>query len=195
MGKTSYEIGESLCKSMAIIAQKAVNEIQCDKTIICTIVDNSKKDLGYYTVSDGNVKFTASSDSKYTYQVDDQVQVTIPQGDYSRQKVIIGKYTADDENIPVAYVSPLETVITMTDNILPPVTGSLIANGSTPSIVLFEGTLNNSDKVEISNNQNYTSLALSAKFKCLLGTKKMQTGNYGLRLDVKIKLNTLDTCR
>jgi hypothetical protein len=61
-----------------------LNNITYDKTIICTIVDTSKKDEGYYTVvTEENVKFDAISESNQ-YRIDDQVYVTIPQGDYSK---------------------------------------------------------------------------------------------------------------
>lgn len=192
MAVDSAKLGENICEAIGIISKSAVQSIQCDKTIVCTIIDNSKKDLGYYTVAEGNTEFVASNNGATNYKIGDQVQVTIPQGDYSRQKVIIGKYTADDQNIPVAYVSPLETVVSMTNNILekPKSTAefALLANGNKTSEVLYERVFNDEDSLEMVNNKTFTSLALSAKFQCLMAERAVVQGNYGLRLTLTYTL-------
>ncbi|MBR2506935.1 MAG: hypothetical protein IKB70_08590 [Bacilli bacterium] len=42
--------------------------------------------------------------------------MTIPNGDYNKQKMIIGRVVADDTT-PFKYVSPLDTMVIITDNI------------------------------------------------------------------------------
>jgi hypothetical protein len=61
---------ESLLKAMDIIASRKVEKVAYDSTIICTIVDNSDRKNGCYTVTDGTIKFQAYSEVT-TYKVDD----------------------------------------------------------------------------------------------------------------------------
>ena len=41
----------------------------------------------------------------------------MPNGDYSLKKTILGRYTANNDTDPVAYVSPLEKIVPMTANL------------------------------------------------------------------------------
>ena len=82
--------GEIFCQATEILAQHLIEQISFDRTILCTIVDNSAKESGMYTVSDGSVKFTAYS-SDTTFLVNTNVYVQIPNGDWDQQKFIIGK--------------------------------------------------------------------------------------------------------
>jgi hypothetical protein len=68
------------------------------------VVDSSDADLGKYTVSTGSAKFVAYS-TEPGYKVNDPVLVTIPQGNYDNQKIIIGKQV-DDTTTPMVYKSP-----------------------------------------------------------------------------------------
>jgi hypothetical protein len=49
---------------------------------LCTIVNDSDKNNGRYTVNDGSVKFDAYSSDK-NLRVGNSVLVTIPNGDYN----------------------------------------------------------------------------------------------------------------
>jgi hypothetical protein len=73
---------ESMLKAVDIIATKRADDKAYDSTIICTVVDNSDKKNGCYIVTDGAIKFKAYSEVT-TYRVDEQVRVTIPNGDYT----------------------------------------------------------------------------------------------------------------
>ena len=44
--------------------------------------------------------------------------VTIPQGNYDNQKIIIGKQATKD-NTPLVYKSPMENMVNLTNNIIP----------------------------------------------------------------------------
>ena len=63
----------------------------------------------------------------------------------------------------------------MTNNILekPKSTAefALLANGNKTSEVLYERVFNDEDSLEIVNNKTFTSLALSAKFQCLMAER------------------------
>jgi hypothetical protein len=61
-----------------------------DRTIICKIEDASNRKEGKYTVSDGTKSFTVYS-SDTGLRESDSVYVTIPEGDFEKQKMIVGK--------------------------------------------------------------------------------------------------------
>ena len=88
--KNAEKILEDLLETINIISKKQVESISFDKTIEATVVDASKASEGAYTVSTGSSEFTAYS-TETEYKEDDAVMVTIPQGDYDKQKMIIGK--------------------------------------------------------------------------------------------------------
>jgi hypothetical protein len=108
---------EQLFESIDIILGQRLQDVNFDKTIICTIVDDSDKKNGCYIVSDGTIKFKAYvSDS--TYNKDDQVRVSVLGGDFNEKKFITGRYTGNEESKPITYKSPLENIIPITGNLV-----------------------------------------------------------------------------
>jgi hypothetical protein len=113
------DYAEQILQAVEIVAEKCLNEVACDKTEICTITDDSDKKNGCYIVSNGSAKFNAyvkHQDEKY--KINDSVRVSIPNGDYSLKKYIDGINIIDNDSCPITYVSPLETMLDMTDNII-----------------------------------------------------------------------------
>jgi hypothetical protein len=108
---------DSLCKSIDIIVSDRIKKISFDNTIICTITDVSNSKDGKYQVTDGAMKFDAYSDND-KYRIGDQVRVSILQGDFSKKKYIIGKSISDKDQVPLTYVSPLETIVDITGNLI-----------------------------------------------------------------------------
>jgi hypothetical protein len=94
-----------------------LQEVSFDKTIVCTITDDSDKKNGHYIVTDGNIRFDAYT-TNVNYRVDDQVRVSILNGDFSEKKFIIGKYVADNTTTPIAYTSPLAGIVPISDNLV-----------------------------------------------------------------------------
>jgi len=86
-----HDMSEDLFKAIQTIADKSLEGLRYDKTILCSITDASNAELGQYTVSDGTIEFTAYSDNT-RYREKNNVYVTIPQGDYNNRRIIIGKY-------------------------------------------------------------------------------------------------------
>lgn len=187
---------ESLLRAVDIIATSKIGETSYDQTIICTIVDNSEVEKrGFYTVTDGKVRFKAYTDVT-TYQVGDQIRVTIPNGDFNAKKYIDGAYSADDDSsAPITYVSPLDSFLSMADLIesTENISGALKANElniqNPNGIPIWTKTLTDSSTMDLQYNGIYDAIGLSADFKCLLGKYDMKSGNYGLRLDTKVKVN------
>mgnify|MGYP003418104818 FL=1 len=108
-----------------------MSSISYDITKICTIVDNSQRHNGKYTVTaDGVLNFEAYSE-KTTYLVGDKVRVTIPNGDYSQEKFIESKYSTKDNLKPITYISPLDSVLDTSGNLIDSSkTEGLRANGA-----------------------------------------------------------------
>lgn len=177
---------------METIAQSVVDGVSYDKTILCTIVDDADRDNGNYRVSDGTSNFWAYSETK-TFRNDEQVYVTIPNGDYSLQKLIIGKKKETEEEA-FNYVKPFENLMQCTPNLGAYLTYnagtaenpdyqalnsnyfSLIANGKTT-----EKLASLSNEVDISRYfQGFTRLGIRARFRSMLAAEQVASGNYGL---------------
>ena len=177
---------------METIAQSVVDGVSYDKTILCTIVDDADRDNGNYRVSDGTSNFWAYSETK-TFRNDEQVYVTIPNGDYSLQKLIIGKKKETEEEA-FNYVKPFEDLMQCTPNLGAYLTYnagtvenpdyqalnsnyfSLIANGKTA-----EKLASLSNEVDISRYfQGFTRLGIRARFRSMLAAEQVASGNYGL---------------
>ena len=111
------EAANQLFEAMDLITSKRVNALGFDKTLICTIesVENSKN--GMYRVTDGVSHFNAYSDTDTIYTEGLKVYVKVPNGDMNSQKIITGKYVST-ENQYVSYVSPLNSFVDITSNII-----------------------------------------------------------------------------
>lgn len=137
--------------------------------------------------------------------------VTIPQGNYDNQKIIIGKQATKD-NTPLVYKSPMENMVNLTNNIIPDNSNLRVEMWANSSDYAWnEGsklsesevyTAVEDDKLKYclwdSNDcsteifyQKYDVLGLSAQFSTWLNEYNTVTGNYGLILEVTFKdLNT-----
>ena len=109
------EAMESVLNAIQIIADASKKtDGNGDKTIVCTVVDDSNRHNSQLMVSDGSVKFMASliqSADIDKYDVGDQVYVRIVQGDFSNDKIIDGFYVAGDATVPATFTPPLDTYI------------------------------------------------------------------------------------
>jgi cytochrome c oxidase assembly protein Cox11 len=106
----AFDVNEFF-QSVDIILTQRLADLSYDKTVIATIVDDSDKEKGHYVVSNGTIKFDAYSNDT-SYKIDDQVRVTILNGDWSQKKFIVGKYSdKDTTSTAVNYVPPLGTVM------------------------------------------------------------------------------------
>jgi hypothetical protein len=177
-----------------IIAQK-IKGLQFDLTKICTITDNSKAQNGAYTVTDGSITFEAYSENK-TYKVGDAVRVSVPNADFTDKKYIIGKYVTDNSITPITYVSPLESILDITTNLVPEEKRGphrLYANEQVSENATVEDLMKNSkgaliatirpniESLEIS--EIYDTFYIAGEFRTLLSDYTILTGNYGIRAE------------
>lgn len=172
---------------MDIIANKKIENLPFDKTILCTITTIKDKDEGIYEVSANTDSaqanrsyFQAFAQESATYEVGDNVYVNVPQNDFSNQKTIISKYISEQAK-PVNYINPMEQFIKLEEinYTEEPNYYGLKANSETQfQYKIFEKVydLNNMPK-------NYDCLGISADFITLLGSYKPLDGEYGLRFE------------
>lgn len=176
---------ENLFESINVIVSKKLEDVSFDTTIVCTIVDDSDRKNGKYQVTNGTAKFDAYTDSS-DYRTGDSVRVQVLNGDYSDKKYIVGKAVTSTDNTPLTYVSPIDTIVNITGNLVDD-KGSmcgLTANGTETSINLWGADLS---EHEIWTNGIYSALSIRADFRTLLDNYDLKTGSYGLRVHLFIK--------
>ena len=191
----NIDIGEIICESVDTIVTERLRTVNFDATITCTIVDDSQKEQGTYIVTDGSTRFTAyTTDTKL--KNNQQVYVTIPNNDYSEQKMIIGKKTTDNANKPYMYIPPFNNFIKGSDNLA--ITSSddyygLTANSDYKADQNIEKqpvtimTIPVTDVLPTTEIP-FTRIGIKANFKTLLPSNTTQ-GNYGLRIVPKTNNN------
>ena len=189
------DYAENLCEAMKIIFDKEIKQLSFDITIDATVVDASKAKNGIYTVSHDGATFIAYS-TDTSFKEKDVVMVTVPQGNYDNQKMIIGKQVdKNKEEKPITYQSPFSQIVNLSGNLVYGDIGekSLLANGGvgkTPSetakaqrVTIIE---DNSLSEEYQTN-GYTRLGLRADFSTWLNEFNVVSGNYGLALTLTFK--------
>lgn len=169
---------EDLFTAIQTIVDKAIKKVKYDKTIICTIEDNSKASEGEYTVSDGSISFTAYSETtRYTKNA--KVYVIIPEGDYENKKLILGKYIGDS-NTPYTYKAPTENYVEMTGDLVNnKTTWSILANNPNKITTKRENYLNINTPLV-----GYNRLGIRANFQTLFSAYNIISGHYGLALEI-----------
>ena len=85
---------ENLFDSIDLIVTNKLGDLNYDKTEQCTIQE--VKGNNEYYVFNGAAKYVAYAQNDAQYKEGDSVYVTIPQGNYNNQKLIIGKHAATD---------------------------------------------------------------------------------------------------
>lgn len=179
------DYAEILFQSVDQIISERLKGISYDITDTVTIINTDYALNGKYEVSDGSATYYAYS-SDTTYELDDVVYVTVPNGDYSQQKIIIGKYVADNDK-PYVFQTPFQTIVDVTGNIITDKTISttgLVANN--PADVKMTLLWQKNFK-EINQPLNgYTRLGLQAQFRSWLTELECAKGEYGLLLRITI---------
>ena len=186
---------DNLFQALDIILDQRLANIDYDKTDVCIITDASDAKNGRYWVSpnNGETRYEAYSESE-EYKKGESVRVSILNGDYTQKKFIVGKYVVDDAVTPITYVSPLDTVVDVTGNMISEAKSAaqygLISNGKVTEIPIWSADLALDQSYrDLQASGIYNTISLSAQFKTLLDNYDMRSGSFGLRLDIYTKLN------
>ena len=203
MSLQQNDYGELFCEAVDTIVKQRLQGVSYDSTILCTIVDDEKREQGIYTVSDGSSKFQAYS-TITSYRKNNNVYVQIPQGDWNAQKFILGKKIENEaKEDGIIYKSPFSQLVDVTGNLIkveiPSNLTGLIANyPNKESIVLWSYNLPEEQSLFSQSGINflgYTRLGIQGSFQSLLnpflktvnGKQEyfnVSKGNYGLRLRI-----------
>lgn len=186
------ELQDKLLQAMDILNAQALNSISFDKTITCKIENDKDKKDGKYEVNDGNRIFTAySNDTRL--KAGDTVYVTVPEGIFENQKMIIGKKTADNDK-PFNFTQPFDTFFDMTGNLVNQQneqglvandiedTNALMKDCRTSVMLVGTKVEDNIEMVDVSDKDiiKYSRLAIRADFKTWI--KNAVRGEYGINI-------------
>ena len=190
---------DQIVRAIDTIVKSRIANLDFDKTVICTITDDSDKDNGHYVVNDGSISFDAYSENT-EYAANDSVYVTIPRGDYTQNKVIVSKYVANANDQPLRYTSPLDQMFIVSNNLVTQNTvrdNGIVANGTettdgSASMVapgkfrlIWERDLSRDDNASLKNNAMFDCLGIKASFQCALGTTyNIKSGHYGIIIEL-----------
>lgn len=188
------DYADIICQAVDEIVTKRLESINYDNTITCSIVDIKDAKAGAYIVTDGSTNFTAYSLST-EYKVNDVVYITVPNNDFTKQKIIIGKQVTKDTT-PFIFTTPFDTIVDVSTNLINDDRGvrSLIANN--PDIPP-EDADQNSDEYYLHQNikklvwekdfensmlVGFTRLGIQGQFRSWLKSFSAKSGDYGYRL-------------
>ena len=178
---------ENICVAIDQIVTSRLEGLAYDITKLCTIVDDTNKNDGKYTVTDGSTKFDAYSTDN-NLREGNSVLVNIPNGDFNMQKTIIGKQTATNTQ-PFIYTAPLETMIKVDTGFTADMNenaNKLLANDPDErSKHLF--TIEGKNESGADNFIGFTRLGISADFKSWFAGYEVMSGQYGLKIFIKTK--------
>ena len=195
------DLKESLFQAIRVIAQAEDSKLTFTKTIEATIFDNSQAPEGIYQVQyqDGVFPAYTDADNKVTYSIGDSVLVLIPDGDFSKQKRILGKKSqvggGDSDSASAStsldkidWIGPDWSIWLDYDKTDPFAGKGLIAGGEQESLVLFDGFTQEDTTDEIIFKRYFDAchaFLIKVNFRTDFPQDKISTyygGNYGLRL-------------
>ena len=185
---SQIDYGELFCQAVDTIIEKRIGSIPYDSTYLCVITDDSDKVNGRYKVRKDQVEFDAYT-SVTTYSKNMNVYVQVPNGDWNEQKIIVSQ-KVDKKTNPLTYISPFDSYVDITGNLItqPPDQQGLLANN--PDILrktIWAYNLPDSSAKQKENGLEligYNRLGLRASFQAWLKELGAITGHYGLRIRI-----------
>ena len=106
-------IESNICQAIDIIVNRAISKINYDKTILAQVIECVDATIGKYKIryQDGTW-YAYSSIPGEVYPVFSNVYVLIPEGDFSKTKMIIG--STDSKNLSwenIEYITDVEPIL------------------------------------------------------------------------------------
>lgn len=189
--------GDILCQAVDTIVTQRLSALEYDQTILCSIVDDSRREEGIYKVTNGSTVFEAVSDQT-NYRNDNNVYVLIPKGNWNETKTITGKKNNKDSEISYVYRNPFDYLVDATNNMIKnPLDDAigLVANDPSKTEIII-WTYNTADNGILNDDgldlAGYTRLGIQAQFRSWLNlfytpdqqVSKVVEGSYGLKLRI-----------
>lgn len=195
-------ISEQLLQAMDVMMDNKVSQLKYDKTIQGEITKVVNLDSGEYKFRYNNNIFSVfASDVTQTYEVGDEVFVTVPEGDFSNKKIIVGAVTG--ASLGAAQQTELKNVIvevspefeTLCNCTIPDSNWGLVAGKGQPMTLMTGAGAPNQEAFRQYGSQ-YEYIQISADFRTELESTHTK-GNYGLRVTFEAedatKAGKLDT--
>lgn len=171
------KFGEDLFQSIDTIVQARLENLPYDKTIVCTIKSLDSETIGKYTVSYQNTDLIAYSE-KMDYLPNEEVYVSVQQGDFSKKKIIIGRVI--EEKIEEVEVRPYENFLPITP---------IIDEYSSQIEKIYNVSINSKLNKMIADIKNlnlagYESMGIKFSLSANLKNKKLEviSGNYYINI-------------
>lgn len=185
-------IQNSLFEAMKIFSESATANSGATITIEGQITSIQDQAAGVYSVDYLGSVFDAHSNSNATYSVGDNVYILVPDGDFTKEKVILslisasaGAYTNDIENNKNYYE--------ISDNLID-------SNIDVIKLSSYDTIKPNSNKINITQHEastfgslingylkDYRIFKLSLSAKTALAVEQQCKGDYGICLNIPIK--------
>jgi hypothetical protein len=84
-------------------------------------------------------------------------------GDYTQKKFIVGKYATDNDSTPLTYVSPLDTVLNISGNLVTELTEGIVANGEKKEKIIWNQKFEKgSELMNLQDTNIYNTIILKA---------------------------------
>lgn len=189
------ELQQSLLDTVQLISTKTANSTNATLTVKCTVVDIVDAGLGLYKVKYGDNTFEVYSYLNATFKTGDIVYVSVPDGDFSNEKMIIG-------------ASPSRAGIVIPDeegsNIIPS-PDNLFNDGINVDLNSWDNIdLKDADPIQNVGFENFIpaftqyledgkkEFVFSANLKTEIDKQHQMKGNYGLVLRLPFLENNLE---
>lgn len=202
----AQDYADQFLDSISILLNKKIEAIKFDETKTAIITNADQAEKGIYQVTEDQITRYQAYSAVTEYKVNDAVLVTIPQGNYDNQKIIVGKAVSGSDS-PIIYTPPFASMVDISNNIITTNLGEkeMWANGPTYKwpidIQKFPGEnedlpmkciwdSNDSSLAyadSLGNHLNltgYSIIGLQAQVATYLGEYNTILGNYGLALEI-----------
>ena len=185
-------IEQSICEAVDILVDRAISKAGFDKTITAIIVECMDQVAGKYKVKYQDSFYYATSDnSSTTYNVNSEVYVLVPNGDFSKDKKILGTV----KSLGVSYITTTEgdeAYEYIGNNVIAPHDiVELCSYNDTDIVILYDADSAEEQllNIDIQSAEEYlkqsTHLIIGGSFKTKLPKEQQNYGNYGLIFRLK----------
>ncbi len=195
---------DALIKAIETISKSQVDNLATDKTVTATVISCSNLLTNEYKVSyNGGIMYVYGSDGK-TYSENSSVYVLVPEGDFTKKKIIIDSATYKDDDQNISFISSIMSDYNLLgENTLYEEDGykvypaGLNSYLSQDRLLLYQRGVNSSEKngnllaLDAESLNTYMkqadALMVEAKFKTNLPKEHRVRGKYWLNIVVAVK--------
>lgn len=128
---------EVMCTVIQNMIDANLSKIKYDRTVKAIIIDDSKANYNYYTVSENNIDYIAYSTGEI-YKKGESVYITIPNGNYDEQKFIMGRGYDDSSSENLESIE-LKNFVAFDNSVNSNEIYGLMANGEESEILIPPG--------------------------------------------------------